>query len=130
MELNAVRLGRIAVVSVAGDVDAKDADVLRTTFQRFRHREIRHFLVDLLELRFICSAGLRSLLELRKELHEIGGELRVVRPDTKAFEIFTASHLDGVFDFYSLHSTPLLGWLVPPSHKLTPVDEHQPELPR
>lgn len=113
MVINRVRIGKVLVVSVSGDIHAEEAQALRDFFKSSYAQNFNLFLIDLLEVDFICSAGLRAILELKRETMARKGDVRLVRPNSQVFEVFQTTGLDKILDFYLMASDALLDWLTP-----------------
>jgi anti-anti-sigma factor len=72
--------GRVIVAHVAGEVDVSNADELRAALVRRMTNDARGLLLDLTDLRYIDSAGINFVYELRGRLKDRGQELRLVVP--------------------------------------------------
>jgi len=113
MVINRVRIGKVLIVSVSGEIHAEEAQALRDFLKSSYAQKFNLFLIDLLEVDFICSAGLRAILELKRETMSRNGEVRLVRPNSQVFEVFQTTGLDKILDFYLMASDALLDWIVP-----------------
>lgn len=122
LEINKVRIGDVLVLSLIGEINADGAEQLRTFLKSSYSKKFNLFIFDLIETRYICSAGLRVFLELNKELMPYNGKMRFVRPDTQVFQVFEMSGLNQVFDFYLTASEAILEWIIPPKYKLIPKE--------
>lgn len=71
-ETNTSQFGSLSVVVVKGDIDAKTAPRLEAVLAEFSGA---HVLVDLDEVDFIDSTGLRTLTRARSLLDSTGGRL-------------------------------------------------------
>lgn len=77
MDIRVEQFGEIAVVSIAGDIDALTA-VEASAFLNAQLDGGREQLVlDLGQVEFMSSAGIRLLLEILKKSREQGGDLRL-----------------------------------------------------
>lgn len=65
------------VVSVTGSVDALTAPELAKTLSEQVQAGRANLVVDLMEVEFMSSAGLRTLLGAVKEARSYGGDLRI-----------------------------------------------------
>jgi len=113
MVINRVRIGKVLIVSVSGEIHAEEAQALRDFLKSSYAQKFNLFLIDLLEVDFICSAGLRAILELKRETMSRNGEVRLVRPNSQVFEVFQTTGLDKILDFYLMASDALLDWIAP-----------------
>ena len=58
---------------------------------------VTELVVDLKDLEYISSAGLRVLVGAAQELSGKGGKMTVINPQAEVMEIFTMTGLDAVF---------------------------------
>ena len=58
---------------------------------------VTELVVDLKDLEYISSTGLRVLVGAAQELGEKGGKMTVINPRAEVMEIFTMTGLDAVF---------------------------------
>ena len=79
MDIRVEQFGEIAVVSIAGDIDVLTA-VEASVFLNAQLDSGRERLVlDLGQVEFMSSSGIRLLLEISKKSREQGGDLRLAR---------------------------------------------------
>ena len=96
MRVSATYEDDLAVIAVAGELDAKTTPVLREAVDAALGRGARWLLVDLHELDFIGSVGVGELIRAVKLLGERGGDLAVAcaRPNlTRVFDISGTSEM-------------------------------------
>ena len=75
MEMREEKIGRVAVVAAAGRIDNRTAgDLERSLFRHLDTGEAQ-LLVDLSEVEYISSAGLRVLMKAANVLRKRGGRL-------------------------------------------------------
>ena len=77
----------IPIVSPRHDVDLNTAPDLDEVLQGLISPATPVVVVDLSETPFIDSSGLAVLVRARNQLKTTGGELRVVAPDQRLFEV-------------------------------------------
>ena len=101
MEITDQKQGDIVVVSVKGRMDAISAPEFEKELDaRIGQGETR-FVIDLAELDYISSAGLRSILALAKKLKTGEGMLRLAAlkgPVKEVFDISGFSSIIPIFD--------------------------------
>ena len=117
MEINCVRIGKVAVIALADNFREENIPQFEERFQEMYRKGFQYFLIDMLDLDFICSAGMRAILKAYKQLMSTNGQLRLVRPTPQVFTPFETTHLDEVFDFYMTASDAILEWLQEPYEK-------------
>ncbi|NUR84742.1 MAG: STAS domain-containing protein [Nonomuraea sp.] len=67
----------VTVISVAGDLEAANADRLDAFITRTRRRPGDHVVLDLSEVPFMAQSGLRVLLNVRALTRRHGGDLHL-----------------------------------------------------
>jgi anti-anti-sigma factor len=122
-ELNHARIGPVAVLGLRGVYRPEDAQAFRECYQSYLETDFKWFLLDLHELAYISSAGLRSILELQKMLLAQGGQLRLVRPASFILDIFTTTHLDEVLDFHDTAPLAIYPWILHEVGKSEPPNQ-------
>ena len=58
-------------------------------------------IIDLSKCSFVDSSIVGAMVVMLKRITEKGGELRVVKPDSEAFNVFTITGLYKVFNLYN-----------------------------
>src|SRR6185437_3743111 len=74
----------VAMVAAPEEIDASNADWLRTTLLETAARGHATFVVDLTRTRLCASAGLGALVRAHKRALAEGGELRLLMPTSAA----------------------------------------------
>jgi anti-anti-sigma factor len=87
-----------SVVQFAGDLDFSSAPELEASgMQALAQAPDRPVLVDLGEVRFIDSAGLSALIELKRHANELGGSLALTKVTAPVRKILAVTGLLDVF---------------------------------
>jgi anti-anti-sigma factor len=73
------QFGEIAVVSIAGDIDALTAVEASAFLNAQLDGGRKQLVLDLGQVEFMSSAGIRLLLEILKKSREQGGDLRLAQ---------------------------------------------------
>ncbi len=97
MQFEDSRLGKAAVVSVAGRVDALSAPIFEAHCQALIDKGDNQLVMDFADLDYLSSAGLRSLLSLAKKVQARGGKIVISGAKGVAAEIFTISGFASLF---------------------------------
>jgi anti-sigma B factor antagonist len=91
----------VVLARVEGEVDLSNAGGLRTSLLEEMTNEALGLVIDLTAVRYLDSAGIHMLFELRERLHHRGQRLRLVVPPNsliaKTLEIVGASSAIGLF---------------------------------
>lgn len=92
----------VVLLPIKGRVDAVTAPQLNREVHDQINAGARYLLLDLSEVTFLSSSGLRALLLIRKELMTMGGELRLAALQPQVHEVFT---LTGFTQVFAIHGT-------------------------
>jgi anti-sigma B factor antagonist len=89
---------RVAVVP-EGELDAGGVDALEQEVRELRRAGFDHIVVDLRQLAFIDSAGLRGLLSVRNDALRDGYRLTLLRGPRNVQRLFELTATQGLFDW-------------------------------
>jgi anti-anti-sigma factor len=90
------------VVSLAGRIDAATAPLVNRSVREAMAQGGRQIIIELREVTFLSSSGLRTLLLLARELRREGGDLILCSLQPQVAEVF---HLTGFDQIFQLHHT-------------------------
>ena len=96
MELSNRKEGSALVVSVKGRMDAVTSPVFEKSLESLMGDGESVFVIDLANLDYISSAGLRSILALAKKLKTAGGSLHLVALQDAVKEVFDISGFSSI----------------------------------
>ena len=97
------RVGRRAVMSVAGEVDISTAPDLRTAIETAGTRAFEVW-VDLSETTFMDSSGLHAMAQARTRLAEASIRLALICTDGPVLRVFKLAGLDRIFEIHPSRS--------------------------
>jgi anti-anti-sigma factor len=100
MELNTRKEQDVAVIAVTGRVDAVTAPQFEKHLSTLIEAGELLLLIDLSDLEYISSAGLRTLLATAKRLKTIRGELLFAGLRGPVEEVFKISGFHTIFKVY------------------------------
>jgi len=93
-EIRGEQEGGQARLSLGGELDLASAPRLQRSAEKLLEGEPRRLVVDISDLSFIDSSGLRVLIGLHERALREGWEFRVVRPPEQVLKIFQISGID------------------------------------
>jgi anti-anti-sigma factor len=100
MQITSEKHGAALIVKPAGRLDATNAEELtKVLLDAFDTGEDR-VVVDLVDLEYISSAGLRSLLVGAKRASAKGGKIVLCRPEDYVKEVFDVAGFSAIFSIY------------------------------
>ena len=88
------------IISLNGKMDAISAPDFEEKMRQWLDEGETSFIIDLLELGYISSAGLRSILVIAKELKTKGGKLMCTAPRDEVEKIFKISGFSSMIPTY------------------------------
>ena len=93
-------IGDFVVFAVAGDMEAYDADKFENECIGIIEKGDKKIIIDLKDLSYISSSGLRALLNIRSRAEKEDGALLLAGLKDKVLEVFRVSNLLKVFKVY------------------------------
>ena len=100
MNIERVQVGVRAVLHVAGRMNADNAAQFESECESCISEGFTNIVVDLGDLVYISSAGLRSVITIAKKLKDKGGELRICCLTGMVLQVFEITSLTQVFPPY------------------------------
>jgi serine/threonine-protein kinase RsbW len=92
----------VVVMALHGRVDAITSPKISAQVREHIAAGARYLLIDLSEVNFLSSSGLRALLLIRKDLMTQGGELRLCALQPQVHEVFS---ITGFTQVFAIHTT-------------------------
>ena len=100
MEITLAQKNQFSVLAVSGRLDALTAPAFEAEVRKLLDAGIHSLIVDLTDLVFVSSAGLRGILALAKGLRAINGEIRFAGLQPAVQEVFVISGFTSLFKLY------------------------------
>jgi anti-sigma B factor antagonist len=97
------------VFVVAGRMDAENAPQFEQQCKACVAEGLNGLVVDLGELKYVSSMGLRSFVTVAKTIHDKGGTLRICRLNGLVKQVFEITGLLGSFAVYESVEAALIG---------------------
>ena len=94
------RVGRRAVLSVAGEVDIRTADDLRAAIETAA-TQVFEIWVDLSETTFMDSSGLHAMTQARTRLADANLRLALICPDGPVLRVLKLTGFDRMFEIHA-----------------------------
>lgn len=107
MEITHRRMNRVDLLAVAGRVDAATAPQLKQQIDALFDEGRYRIVLDLAQLEYISSPGLRVLIEARKRAREWkftdleGGDIRIANLPPRIKEVFDLTGFTSLFELYN-----------------------------
>ena len=100
MNIERVQVGSKAVLRVAGRMDVESASQFESACESCIADGFTTIIIDLGELSYISSIGLRSFVAIAKKLKDRGGALRVCRLTGLVRQVFEITRLTELFPMH------------------------------
>ena len=92
--------GKAAVVHLSGRVDEKGAPEFESACAKHLSNGMTHVVLDLSELQYVSSMGIRSFIRLKKLAEEQGGALLLCGLKGFVKEVFDVTHVTELFPLF------------------------------
>jgi anti-sigma B factor antagonist len=100
MEITIQDHDRVSVVTVTGRLDAATAPDLETALSQLVDRNRNNIVLDLKEVDFISSIGLRAIIFTYKSVKRADGDLRLASPSPAVEMVLKTLGLTPMFSIY------------------------------
>ncbi len=101
MEISTRELKRVTVVDVSGRIDHETSPELEKALDQLIEDGQYNIVVDMADVEYISSRGLRALLAARKEVRRWNrGDLRIANPREYVRETFDLVGFTQLFEMY------------------------------
>ncbi len=100
MEISTKEMKRVSLVTVSGRVDSATAPDFEKTLQSLIRANRCQIVVDLKDVEYMSSAGLRGLVSGLKGAKAGGGDVRLAQPSQRVREVLELAGLDAIFTSY------------------------------
>ncbi|MGO9437036.1 MAG: STAS domain-containing protein [Terracidiphilus sp.] len=109
MTIDRTQIGGKVVLHVAGRMDAESAALLEGQCDFCISEGMTSLVIDLGDLSYVSSMGLRSFVGIAQKLKSKGGELRICRLTGLVRQVFEITRLNQVFPMYESVESALMG---------------------
>ncbi len=110
MEFEIRNLDHVKIISLSGDLNANTAGDAETKLIQLIMGGNRKLIVDLEQLNYISSAGLRIFLAANKLVKKMDGEIRFCSLNRTVLEVFEISGFNMIFKFYPDQASAIHGF--------------------
>ena len=96
MEIKTTIDGTAATFAIAGKLTVQTAPELEAAIDAIPE-EVCDLIIDLSEVDYVSSAGLRVLVAAQKKVTAAAGNMRLLSPNDEVFEVFEMTGLSDIF---------------------------------
>lgn len=97
MDISVSKDGANLQIALSGRLDTNTAPELDAALKD-NLEGVTRLVIDLAEVQYVSSAGLRVLLAAQKGMNKISGVLKVVRPNEYVMDVFEATGFVDIMD--------------------------------
>ncbi len=102
MEISTEEIKQVSVMAVSGRVDSATAPDLENSLKKLLEAEKTQIVLDLKNVEYMSSAGLRAMVSTLKAVKRVNGDLRLASPSPRVEEVL---RLAGLTSIFSIHPT-------------------------
>ena len=108
VQISTRRLDKTTILDISGDIDlAHSSEVRRVVLVEFREKRTPKVLLNLLEVNYIDSSGVASLVEGLKASRDVGSRMILFGLSPIAHEVLQLSRLLTIFEIYDTEEKAL-----------------------
>ncbi len=107
MELQVTDHKRASVLAVSGRVDGSTAGDFEAALTELTDAGKNNIILDMSEVDFVSSAGLRVLVNTRKAVNAAGGKIVLAEPSQQVIETLDIAGLDVLFEQFTDRETAI-----------------------
>ena len=108
MQISTRRMDKTTILDISGDIDlAHSSEVRRAVLIEFREKHTPRVILNLLEVNYIDSSGVASLVEGLKASRDVGSRLILFGLSPVAHEVLQLSKLLTIFEIYDTEEKAL-----------------------
>lgn len=103
------QVGRQVVLHVRGRMDAENAVLFERQCESCISEGITNLVIDLGDLNYVSSMGLRSFVAIAQKLRDKGGDFRICRLTGLVRQVFEITRLNQVLPLHESLESALVG---------------------
>jgi anti-sigma B factor antagonist len=108
VQISARHMDKTTILDISGDIDlAHSSEVRRIVLIEFREKRTPRVILNLLEVNYIDSSGVASLVEGLKASRDVGSRLILFGLSPIAHEVLQLSKLLTIFEIYDTEEKAL-----------------------
>jgi len=100
MEIKEETRGKVKIVGLRGKLDANSSPAVEKELQALMDRGEERLVLDLSELTYISSLGLRIFISVAKNIRNVDGKLALAGLNDHIYEIFKIARFTNIFSIF------------------------------
>ncbi len=98
MKITVLKENRTVVLSVEGRIDSITSPDLETETERQLTYDVKEFVLDLAQVDYISSAGLRVVLKAFQKMNAFQGKMKVIHTSSEVRKVFETVGFEKILD--------------------------------
>ncbi len=90
----------VCIVKVSGRLDAQPADKLENELTRLINNGEKKLILDLRNVNYLGSSGIRVFLGISNKLKKIGGAMKIIKMPPTGLKIIRAMEIEDRFEIF------------------------------
>ena len=108
VKISTRRMDKATILDISGDIDlAHSSEVRRVVLVEFRENRTPKVILNLIEVNYIDSSGVASLVEGLKASRDVGARMILVGLSPIVYEVLELSKLLKIFEIYDTEALAL-----------------------
>ena len=100
MDISTQQVKNVSVMTVKGRVDSATAPDLENALKQLVEGDKTQIVLDLKDVEYMSSAGLRAMVSTLKSVKRVNGDLRLCTPSPRVAEVLRLAGLNSIFSIY------------------------------
>lgn len=100
MDISTQQVKNVSVMTVKGRVDSATAPDLENALKQLVEGDKTQIVLDLKDVEYMSSAGLRAMVSTLKSVKRVNGDLRLCSPSPRVAEVLRLAGLNSIFSIY------------------------------
>ena len=100
MEISSTQQGDITIIKIEGSVDAFTAGDATSYLRKVVDEGFTLLVLDLTDVEYMSSAGLRTMLMILKQVRQYDGDLRLAGPREAVSKVLSMAGLTSIMTIY------------------------------
>lgn len=100
LQIDVENLKRVDLITVKGRIDSSNASEMDEALQGVMNDGRYNIVLDLSEVTYMSSAGLRALVSALRESKKRRGDVRIASPSERVVEVLDLAGLAPLFEIY------------------------------
>lgn len=100
LNIDVQSLKRVDLLTISGRIDSSNASELDSTLKGVMDQDRYNIVMELSGVKYMSSAGLRSMVAALRECKKHRGDLRLAETSDRVSEVLSLAGLDSLFTTY------------------------------